>query len=400
MQLAAGNGDSILNSTRSRASEANRGKRPSVRRWNCEAKRPAPSLQVASQSLELRLRPAPGCRYDVQSQPGPIQQTAAAHSGAGSEISIVPAPAKQLATQSLELGLGIAGPCELPVQSAAGRSAGRLGRSIGPAQRTPDRGFAGWTGHEVDTIRRWQAFGRWPSRRQRARRLRRGLTQRHRSHLRRECADEPSGEVGAAGWLGHAAAARIPGGLRRRRRTESMRGLIAADFWQHAPRDLKLLAIAIPILLGLALRPSLPKVRVTAPATSGGISKNLGDGFRAQFVNVRNSVAQRAAVALNEDFRSGLDDWQTRGDLSTGWSFDDNGFVKPGTLALYRPSLGLRDYEMEFLGMVDKKALSWVVRAKDFDNYYVVKLVVTKAGPLPTMGITRYAVIDGKAQPA
>ena len=29
-----------------------------------------------------------------------------------------------------------------------------------------------------------------------------------------------------------------------------------------------------------------------------------------QFVNVRNSVAQRAAVALNEDFRSGLEDWQ------------------------------------------------------------------------------------------
>jgi hypothetical protein len=174
----------------------------------------------------------------------------------------------------------------------------------------------------------------------------------------------------------------------------------AMDFWQNAPRDLKLLAIAIPIMLGLALRPSLPKVRVTAPATNTNISRNLGDGIRAQFVNVRNSVAQRAAVALNEDFRSGLDEWQTRGDLSTGWSFDENGFVKPGTLALYRPSLGLRDYDFEFLGLIDKKALSWVVRAKDFDNYYVVKLVVTKAGPIPTMGITRYAVIDGQAQPS
>ncbi len=136
-----------------------------------------------------------------------------------------------------------------------------------------------------------------------------------------------------------------------------------------------------PILLGLALRPSLPKVhRVTAPTQDDrkDISKNIGDGFRAQFVNVRNSVAQRAAVSLNEDFRSGLDDWQTRGDLSSGWSFDGNGFVKPGTLALYRPSLGLRDYDMEFLGLVDKKALSWVVRAKDFDNYYVVKLVMTE----------------------
>jgi len=109
-------------------------------------------------------------------------------------------------------------------------------------------------------------------------------------------------------------------------------------------------------------------------------------------------VAARAAVALNEDFRSGLDDWQTPGDLSTAWSFDRNGFVKPGTLALYRPSMRLTDYEAQFLGLIDKKALSFVARAKDFRNYYVVKLVLTKKGPLPTIGITRYAVIDGKPE--
>jgi hypothetical protein len=60
--------------------------------------------------------------------------------------------------------------------------------------------------------------------------------------------------------------------------------------------------------------------------------------------------------------------------------------------------MGLGDYEMQFLGLIDKKAMSWVVRARDFDNYYVMKLVVLKPGPLPTIGITRYAVIDGKAQ--
>jgi hypothetical protein len=172
----------------------------------------------------------------------------------------------------------------------------------------------------------------------------------------------------------------------------------AADFWQHAPRDLKLLAVAVPILLGLALRPSLPKVHSAAPPATQGISKNIGDGFREQFINVRNSVAQRAAVSLSEDFRSGLDDWQARGDMSSGWSFDGNGFVRPGTLALYKPSMALTDYDMDFLGMVDKKALSWVVRAKDFDNYYVVKLMMLKGGPLPILGITRYAVIDGKAE--
>jgi len=54
-------------------------------------------------------------------------------------------------------------------------------------------------------------------------------------------------------------------------------------------------------------------------------------------------------------------------------------------------------FKVEFLGLIDKKALSWVVRAKDFDNYYVVKLTVLKPGPLPTIGLTRYAVVNGKA---
>ena len=59
--------------------------------------------------------------------------------------------------------------------------------------------------------------------------------------------------------------------------------------------------------------------------------------------------------------------------------------------------MDLTDYQMQFLGMIDKKALSWVVRAADFDNYYVVKLEVLKPGPRTTVGLTRYAVINGKA---
>ncbi len=59
--------------------------------------------------------------------------------------------------------------------------------------------------------------------------------------------------------------------------------------------------------------------------------------------------------------------------------------------------MGLTDYQVQFLGMIDKKAMSWVVRAADFENYYVMKLVVLKPGPLPTIGLTRYAVVNGKA---
>jgi len=172
----------------------------------------------------------------------------------------------------------------------------------------------------------------------------------------------------------------------------------AAGFWKLAPRDLRILAVAIPLLLALAFHRGLPKVHVAAtPPSTVGFTKNLENVVNAQLSNVRKAVMDRAAVALNEDFRSGLDDWASRGDAIAEWSFDASGFVRPGPLALYRPSMNLTDYQMQFLGMIDQKAMSWVVRAADFDNYYVIKLVVLKPGPRTTVGLTRYAVIGGKA---
>jgi hypothetical protein len=172
----------------------------------------------------------------------------------------------------------------------------------------------------------------------------------------------------------------------------------ATGFWQHAPRDLKLLLFAIPALLALVFHPGLPRVAFAAPQSSGGITGSFKRVLGDQFVSVRQTLENRAAIALDEDFRSGLDNWVSPGGSTTEWSFDSTGFVKPGPLALYRPSVGLADYQVQFMGVIDKKALSWVVRAADFENFYVVKLVMTKSGPLPAIGVTRYAVIGGKAQ--
>ncbi len=177
--------------------------------------------------------------------------------------------------------------------------------------------------------------------------------------------------------------------------------LVVSGFWKNAPRDLKLLVFGIPILLALALHPSLKKISYTAPQQAGGIQRNIEHNFQSklndQWKTVKQTMVDRAAIALDEDFRAGLDDWTSRGG-TTEWTFDATGFVRPGPLALYRPSVDLTDYQLQFLGMIDKKALSWVVRAADFDDYYVVKLVVLKPGPVPTIGVTRYAVIHGQAQ--
>src|ERR1700677_1093043 len=149
----------------------------------------------------------------------------------------------------------------------------------------------------------------------------------------------------------------------------------AAGFWKSAPRDLKILAFVIPALLALAAHRPLPKVHIaTSPPSTGELRKTLRTVMNTQWTNVRQAVMERAAVALDEDFHSGLDDWASRGDATADWSFDAAGFVRPGPLALYRPTMNLADYQVQFLGLIDKKALSWVVRAADFDNYQVVKL--------------------------
>ena len=145
-----------------------------------------------------------------------------------------------------------------------------------------------------------------------------------------------------------------------------------------------LLTLAIPIISALALYSLLQGM----PASGGVLNQ--------AWQRAHQAVLGRAAVTLQEDFRAGLDDWTNRGGGRPSWTADAAGFVHPGTLALYRPSLGLTDYQMQFVGTIDKKALSWVVRAADFDNYYAVRLGVLKPGPVPVIGLVRYAVVNGK----
>ncbi len=49
-----------------------------------------------------------------------------------------------------------------------------------------------------------------------------------------------------------------------------------------------------------------------------------------------------------------------------------DGFIHPGQLALYRPSVPLSDYRFEFMAQIENKSVDWVVRAKDADNYYAL----------------------------
>jgi hypothetical protein len=51
---------------------------------------------------------------------------------------------------------------------------------------------------------------------------------------------------------------------------------------------------------------------------------------------------------------------------------------------------------MEFLGQIERRSLNWIFRAKDLENYYAMRIVITKGGPLPSASLVRYAVVGGK----
>jgi hypothetical protein len=221
--------------------------------------------------------------------------------------------------------------------------------------------------------------------------------------------------------------------------------------WNRAPADLRWVAVAIPLVLGLiwysssgdggtldapedagvaasapakadapplrtagatgkpgsaavasagsgAIHPggNAPAAEETTASEPGLVSRIFGDD---SMVTVKRSIQKRAAVELSDDFRQGLGDWSGVGDWASGWSYDRAGFLRPRQIAFYTPTLELTDYRFEFLGQIERKALSWVFRAADARNYYVNRLEIAGAAPLPDVVLVRYAVIGGKAGP-
>ncbi len=75
------------------------------------------------------------------------------------------------------------------------------------------------------------------------------------------------------------------------------------------------------------------------------------------------------------------------------WASDASGLRHGRQLTLYRPSTGLSDYQMQFTGQIESKALGWVFRAADTMNYYGMKIENDKPG---SVQYTRFAVVNGR----
>src|SRR5438093_138332 len=108
------------------------------------------------------------------------------------------------------------------------------------------------------------------------------------------------------------------------------------------------------------------------------------------------TIRARATVNLQEDFQSGFRSWSGKPGWEKTWSIDGSGSAQPGRLALYRETVPLTDYRLEFQAQIQAKALGFALRAADTNNYQAVKIAILKPGPLATIALVRYPVIEGR----
>ena len=112
---------------------------------------------------------------------------------------------------------------------------------------------------------------------------------------------------------------------------------------------------------------------------------------------IRNTIKNRAQIAVFDDFRSGLDRWQSSAKIGSAWSYDQTGFALPGNLSLLTPSMGLTDYDFDTVVQIESAGLGLAFRAAGPDTYQAVKLIIEDPSDhMPSIVVERYAVIKGK----
>jgi hypothetical protein len=114
------------------------------------------------------------------------------------------------------------------------------------------------------------------------------------------------------------------------------------------------------------------------------------------WAKLKQQVANRAQVDLFDDFSEGLDSWQSGDRIASSWSYDKNGFVNPGALSMFAPSMRLTDYDLDSLFEIESKGIGLVFRASGPQNYQAVRVLVEGSGRAPALVVERYEVAAGK----
>ncbi|MBM3814593.1 MAG: hypothetical protein FJW20_23450 [Acidimicrobiia bacterium] len=114
--------------------------------------------------------------------------------------------------------------------------------------------------------------------------------------------------------------------------------------------------------------------------------------------SLSRAVPGSRSVSLREDFRMDLRNWQSEINLlKDGWT-KSAGAVNIGSLRLWKPTLALTDYNMQFETEIERKAVNWAFRASNHENYYATKIQLNRSenGNPGRAEIIRYVMQNGK----
>lgn len=152
-------------------------------------------------------------------------------------------------------------------------------------------------------------------------------------------------------------------------------------------------AAVVIVLLAFSRAPTaMPASHAVSPLPSASL-KQEEQGVWARLI--ANLIQTGGSATLHDDFRSGLADWEGLKSITSDWR-PATGAVRPSSLHVWRPSSSLSNYELEFMGQIERKSMDWAFRAADLHNYYATKLVITGPDTQPNAGLVRYVVLDGR----
>jgi len=151
------------------------------------------------------------------------------------------------------------------------------------------------------------------------------------------------------------------------------------------------MAVVFMMLAVSQLPMGAPAARAISPMPDAS-PHNSRSGFAQSIANLLQS---KSSGTLREDFRAGFSNWEGFKSTPTDW-VREGSLVRPSSLRVWKPSTSMSNYELEFMGQIERKSIDWAFRASDVHNYYATKLVITKPGPLPNAGLVRFVVLDGR----
>ncbi len=150
-----------------------------------------------------------------------------------------------------------------------------------------------------------------------------------------------------------------------------------------------LVVLSTLLVMFLPSQSDAPKTGQSYLPPVAGLTARLSQAF----------PSSRSSISLREDFRMDMRNWQgALSGLSGGWAKVGNA-VRVGELRLWKPTLALADYNIEFAGQIENHAMGWAFRAKDQRNYYATKISINRGeagvGSGGRAEIVRYTMLNG-----